>query len=318
MPMIVMIIATSGALRAAGSHLGMRRVQKVFHIGVHRTATTTFQDYLDRNQSCLADCGIATWTPRHLRGGLFSGMIRPPADTSLACERSSAMIGLTLARLARKSVRQLVVSEENMMGTIRVNIRERSLYPEAGPRLGRFARAFNGDCDRIVMGIRSYDSFWTSCFSYAARAGMPRLSPSQKMRIATGVRGWREVIYDVKTQFPDTPIHVTLFESFASRSKDFLGVVCGDDDVSGAMDHNPIRRNASQPCAVQIFDAHTRAVLRNRYDEDRRWLENGADGLARLIQPQQNQNDDMRGPKLAKAQHAAPYGGHHGTQQRMV
>ncbi len=318
MPMIALIIAARGALRAAGSHLGMRRVQKTLHIGVHRTATTTFQDYLNRNQSCLADGGIAVWTPRYLRGGLFSGMIRPPHDTSLACERSAAMVGLTLARLERKGFKQLVVSEENMIGTIRVNLRDGCLYSEAAPRLARFAAAFGHKCDRIVMGIRSYDTFWTSSLSYAKRAGIPDPTLKEKLAFATHPRGWRDLIADVKAQFPETPLVVTLFEDFASYSNDLLNVATHGESADLTLINKPVRRNMSPENCGLAFDDGTCASLQARYAGDIAWLENGADGLATLVRPQINNIDDTRVFKLAKAQHGAPDGGHHGKQQRLV
>jgi len=205
-----------------------------------------------------------------------------------------------------------------MIGTIRVNLRDGCLYSEAAPRLARFAAAFGHKCDRIVMGIRSYETFWTSSLGYAKRAGMPDPTLWEKLAFATHQRGWRDVIADVKAQFPKTPLIVTLYEDFARHSDDLLNVATQGKSADLILINKPVRQNTSPDSCVPAFDAGTCASLQDRYAGDIAWLENGADGLAELVRPQFNTIDDTRVFKLAKAQHGAPDGGHHGKQQRLV
>ncbi len=319
MSMIAVIISIRRALGVVGSHLGMRRMKTALHIGVHRTATTSFQHLLDRNEPYLAENGVAVWTPRNLRGGIFSGMVRPPHDTSKACERSTTMIGLSLARLRRKSTRYLIVSEENMMGTIRVNMNAASLYPQATPRLARFAAAFGETCDQIVMSIRSYDSYWASCFAFAASVGMPADRCPDMNDAASDPRGWRDVIRDVAAQFPRVPLHVAVFEDAADSNQLLLAQLAQHSVDAQDLSPMPGRCNVSAAGTTPAFTPKTRQLLRDRYTADLDWLHGGADGIATLITPTHTTDMDRIGAdELTKVRQAATAGGHHGNEQRLV
>ena len=62
-----------------------------------------------------------------------------------------------MARTAQSGVRKLLVSDENMIGTVRHNLRKRALYPAIGERMAYFAQAFDGRLKRVVLNIRSHE-----------------------------------------------------------------------------------------------------------------------------------------------------------------
>ena len=63
-----------GPLGAVVAEWSRRLMDVILHIGVHRTATTTFQAYLRERSDMLADQGLAFWGPRRTRNGLFHGI----------------------------------------------------------------------------------------------------------------------------------------------------------------------------------------------------------------------------------------------------
>ena len=69
----------------------------VFHLGAHRTGSTTFQSYMYDNIRVLEDGGIAYWGPKTTRKGLFRGLI--PTDP--ANEGQTATQERAEARVAR-------------------------------------------------------------------------------------------------------------------------------------------------------------------------------------------------------------------------
>jgi len=303
---------------AACVHLGVRALETILHLGVHRTATTTFQDYLDRNVARLEGSGVAVWTPSAIRGGLFSGMVRPPHETSVVVERSTHLIGLTCARLRRKNTRQLIVSEENMIGTIRVNLRSQSLYSELTPRLARFGKAFGHSCDRILLSIRSYETFWASSIAFGATTGFPALDEQARMRIVAHPRGWRDVIKEIHALFPKAEISVLPYEAFGGNVGETLDAATGYRGLSAGMVDQPVRHNESPAGRASPFDTQTQLNFRRRYDKDLAWLANGGGGFARLLAPQsQTDMDEIGTERLATIQRGAMTGGHYGTIRRM-
>ncbi len=303
---------------AACVHLGMRTMETILHLGVHRTATTTFQDYLDRNAVRLDGAGVAVWTPSVIRGGLFSGMVRPPHETSVAAERSTNLIGLTCARLRRKKTRQLIVSEENMIGTIRVNLRSQSLYNELTPRLARFGKAFGHLCDRILLSIRSYETFWASSIAFGHVTGFPVLDAEAETRIVEHPRRWRHVIQDIHGLFPRAQISVLPYETFGGKVDETLEAATGYRGLSAGMVGSSVQHNVSKAGRASPFDTQTQLKLRRRYDKDLEWLANGAGGIARLLTPQSKTDmDEIGTERLATIQRGAMTGGHYGTIRRM-
>ncbi len=321
-------------------------MKTILHLGVHRTATTTFQDYLERNAMRLNGAGVAVWTPQTVRKGLFDGMIRAPHLRSPASEDATSMIEMAWRRLRRDQNTHLIVSEENMIGTIRTNMRDKCLYPELGPRLSRFATVFGENCARILMSIRSYDTFWMSSMDYAQGAGLARPNAGFGNRVLENPRRWRHVIRDVHRVFPKAEIVVLPYEDFGGNCDDMMDCALENNTISGMLVPSPLHHNSAQHDITSPFQMQTRQKLRRRYQQDLAWLADGAEGMARLhtqtdyarlhtqtdgarlhtqtdVEPQntQTQNTDMDENgivRLGIIQRRAKIGENDGTIRRMV
>lgn len=273
----------------------------ILHVGAHRTGSTSFQQYLRAHRAGLEDLGIGFWGPWRTRTGLLDGIVSPGQGRAQVARRAGRL-RMTLADCARRDLTALVVSDENMLGTPRRNLRHGALYHDAGERLARLSHAF-GQPRRVVLQIRALDAWWASAIAWLVPRGEALPGPAHLDRIAADPRGWRQVITDIACACPGSEIVVTPFETFGNRPDRLLSVMTGQGALpvtrAGAFWAN--RRpdlKALRACLAergqdggelrtdgprwQPFDPAQGATLRERYADDLFWLLSGADGLAIL------------------------------------
>ncbi|UWQ90260.1 hypothetical protein QEZ52_15975 [Aliisedimentitalea scapharcae] len=277
------------------------------HIGAHRCATTTFQDYLRQNATQLGVQGTGFWGPRRTRSGLFNGIVPAPGVNTGRDKqrRAQGRVQLNLTRCAGLGVQQLIVSDENMLGSVRANLRMGDLYCGVGERMARFGAAFGGRVTDVVLSIRSLEYYWASALGYSVTRGRRLPTPAELKRLVASRRSWRDVITDVACAIPEARIRVLPFETYAGRP----------DAQLQAMTHLPAPRtharlwhNATprlpelrslvapeQMAALpagdgrwQPFTPGQQLALRETYADDLMWLTAGADGLARLARDPDN------------------------------
>jgi hypothetical protein len=115
----------------------------VLHVGAHRTASTTFQKTLGANGAALAEAGIVYWGPKCTRSGLFDGLIGAPERLDAARRLAGLRrVALRARRAERAGARILLVSEENVLGSMRAAVSGGGFYADAGPRVAAVAEAF--------------------------------------------------------------------------------------------------------------------------------------------------------------------------------
>lgn len=284
----------------------------ILHIGAHRCGSTTFQQFLQRNEARLGAAGLRSWTPDRTRSGLFSGLIQRPDDLSPQAEakarRSSGVIRIELDRLQRAGCRALIVSEENLIGAVRDNLRWGALYPTIEGRMLRLRPAFADQVTRIGLSIRSLDSLWASSVSYGVAQGHRVPSAAKLEAIVAQPRRWRDVVADLARAFPGVDIVVWPFERFAGQPETQLSILTGGRfrlaGLTGLRDwHNPGPRLSKLRRILALrgdlamsarlpegdgrwtpFDDGQRERLRQAYLEDLAWFATGADGLARFAE----------------------------------
>ena len=278
----------------------------ILHLGAHRTATTSFQEYMRQHKELLAQQGVGFWGPQRTRRGLHAGIV-PPAQACVDDEVSaSRRISDHLDRAQQRGVRQLIVSDENMIGTVRDNIRQGALYPQIAARLARFAAAYEGRIASVIFSPRSLDLYWCSALSYGVGRGVAVPERAALRSIAMGRRGWRDVIADIARTIPDAALCVVPFERYGARPHRLLADALGVDAPKSSA---PIRLNpapqlpelrrlmtearrapADLPFGMgrwNPFANDEHAALRELYADDMMWLTSGADGLATLTKDRQ-------------------------------
>ncbi|MEL7176449.1 MAG: hypothetical protein AAGK28_07990 [Pseudomonadota bacterium] len=321
-------------------HKACAAMDVILHLGSHRTGTTTFQSYLANNEAMLKRLGIVSWRPKRLRKGMMSGLLgRPDQITAYGfkrAQRSCGLIRMETDRMAKLGVEHLIVSEENMIGAMRNNLRHERLYPGLATRMERFRGAFADTCTRIVLAVRSYDEYWASSLGYAVAAGQSVPSNGQLDRLVTQPRRWRHLVTELSDAFPAAHIMVWPFEALAGQPEKQLRLMTGTNaplPLKGArVWHNKGQSDADLHALVtergeeaamtrftgdhsrwMPFDAAQRMALRAQYVSDIRWLKNGADGCASFIQsPDATKltEEDQWLADAAKEQRAGPTRGH--------
>jgi hypothetical protein len=293
----------------------------ILHLGAHRTGTTTFQDYMCRHKETLEADGVGFWGPRRTRKGLFSGLmpgalVRKSRDPAARAQgRIQVMLALTEAR----GVQTLAISDENMIGSVRGNLRAQSLYPSIGERMARFARAFDGKISRVVLCTRSLELYWSSSCAFGVARGCDVPSDFDLQRIARSRRGWREVITDLACAIPGVEIRVIPFETAMGRpdalARLAIGIDAPTDTQRQWLNRGPdlpgLRRvladrghgHAQLPYGMgrwNPFAPDQTAALREVYEDDIMWLAAGADGLARLAEDRSRTRAGTTLPPTAK------------------
>jgi len=283
------------------------------HVGAHRTGTTTLQRFLEANRSHLAAQGIGVWGPRRTRDGLFAGLVKAPnritVEDMKRGDRSTGLIRVELARAELAGLRHMIVSEENMIGSMENNVNLRRLYPHAKVRIERFAGAFGTGCSRILLTIRSYDRHWASTLGFCLKIGYNLPDATLlKALVAQPIR-WSRIVRDISTAFPEAEIIVSPFEGMVGLPEHQLETLLGfapAGPFSATREwHNasPDRRGLASILSDyqgqdvpqgehalrtgigpwQPFTEDQRALMRAAYSQDLAWLRAGADGLATYI-----------------------------------
>ena len=301
-------------------------MKTILHIGAHRTGTTSFQSYMRQNAVTLREAGLAYWGPFRTRKGLFAGILPGKLSAPLkeTAERAHGRIALQRQKAASAGVDVLFVSDENMMGSVRKCLVNASLYPDVGLRIARYAAAFDGKVDQIVVTIRAQDLWWRSAAAYSVTRGMSLPSAAALSAMVDSTRGWRDVLTDVACAAPEgTQITVVPFESFSGQAEGFLSIAAGVDAPTAA---SPIWLNAAPKAREleaflkdqgstrsldadetgrwQAFDADQRQALREHYADDMYWLRAGADGLVTLTEDPLRQPLGVAAAGMEKRGHA--------------
>lgn len=271
----------------------------ILHLGAHRTATTALQTALRGQAAHLAAQSLAVWTPPQTRAGLLAGILPEPGLISpeQQLDRARGRIALALTRLQDQGTARLLVSDENIPGTPRGNIKARALYPAAGFRVVRHAQAFGLHLRRAHLTVRALDSYWASLLAFSVSRGAPVPGPGARAAIAANPRGWREVIRDVACALPDVDLQVSVHDAtgeFADLTGGALRPVGPMPRPNAAPDLPALRRAQADaggnPALLgagdgrwQPFTRDQVACLRETWADDLFWLRAGADGLATLI-----------------------------------
>lgn len=271
------------------------------HFGAHRTATTTFQRMMGQSGPDLRAAGLAYWGPKRTRSSMFDGLLGPAAGlmpwSTRKSSRAAGRVGLALSALEAEGIRHLLVSEENMVGTLRQTLGTGKLYPDVSGRAARLAGAFGPRCRQVGVAIRSYETWWASTIAFSVAKTGPVPSARLSRTLVDQPRQWRDVISDLADAFPDARITVWSYEAMGARPERVAGRLLGPGvpELSGARDwHNAAPTPAAmrghlsdlgdrtegvveQAGQFMPFDAAARRTLQARYADDIAWLRSGTD-----------------------------------------
>lgn len=187
--------------RACGS---VARAEIILHIGAHRTGTTALQAWLLTNQGAVSRAGIAFRGPESTRSDSFAGLVKHPElvddEEERRALRAATAIEMEIDRLPDQGATRLIVSEQNLAGTMRDNLARGAIYPDAGRRLGRVSSAFKGRVAAAALTVRGYEGWWGSVM--ACLVGCGDNLPAPAALAAGNGPGWPELVEAASPAFP--------------------------------------------------------------------------------------------------------------------
>lgn len=290
------------------------RMDLLVHIGAHRTGTTAIQSLMQRHGNLLARNGVAFFGPKRTRSGLFGGLIKNP-DTLMGHDealgqRSCGRIAMEMQRLSNSGAQALVVSEENMMGTMAENLASSRFYGQVRPRLARFAPAFKGQAPHVCLAVRSYDIHWASQLAFRIKAGALAPAADEIHALVAQQRTWRDVVVDIAHALPGARVSVWCFEDWSSRPGALIEALlgraiglpgqnrakCANPSAGAAVLANLVQERGDLNGARHLaahnengrympFTAAQRADMHRNYCDDLAWLSAGAEGFATYLDP---------------------------------
>ncbi len=278
----------------------------VLHIGAHRTATTSFQYYLSENHARLRARGICATGPGQTRDGWLTGIVPVPkaGPAQAQLDHARTRLAMHMSQLKREDLTHLVISDENVAGAARRNLRMGGLYRDLGERMARFHMAFDGALDRVVLSIRSQESLWASAMAYSVARGHSLPEAGFLEALSRAQRSWRDVVLDLACALPGVEIQVMPYEIFGGLPERLLEHMTGLSSLprlharawlSKSPPLERLRRivadRGGDPRLLpegegrwQPFAPDQVAALREVYADDLFWLRAGAEGLARIIE----------------------------------
>ncbi len=275
----------------------------ILHLGAHRTATTSFQNYVRAQNDDLARCGEVFWGPRKMRQSALPGLFRRTAARKgrNVTKRAEGRIKLLCAQEKVRGTQKILVSDAHILGPWGDNLRHAAMYPGAGERVARVAQAFGSSLRRIVLCIRSQDLWWASICALSVARGHPLPGDLKRADISNCSRSWRDVITDVSCAAPAAEIVVLPFEIYADQPDVVLSAALERSTLpesnrrwlNNSWDLPALRtflREQGRDASAlpdgsgrwQPFNTSQVARLREHYADDLHWLVAGADGLATL------------------------------------
>lgn len=245
----------------------------ILHCGAHRCATTSFQGFMAANAQALESQGLVYWGPERTQSNGLNSLdkLTPEICAGLHQELDAYM---------RQGVRQVLISQENFVGSMVRNFAYASLYPNVQERGQLLARAFGGRVSKIALNIRSLDMYWASAADYLLTRKNKTTEPERWQRIANGKRSWRSVITDLGRAFPGIRFLVLPFEEFCGQQHAQLEILTG---LTVPDTGRRFALNGTSRPAGHGLNAQQAMKLCIDYADDLAWLASGADGLAELI-----------------------------------
>lgn len=224
------------------------------HIGAHRTGTTSLQAALHRQRPNLSARGVGFWGPHAMRAGRYPGVFRWPGMGPISAEErenidiivknNTPLLEQRLKYQLDLGHRQIILSEENILGAIKVNFKLSELYPDAPLRLAVFSRVFGPYISRISLTIRSYEAYWRSAIAFLLSEGGTLPTPRKLQALTDQPLRWLDVVKDVHTAFPNAEIFVMPFESWINNCEPHIDAIFGA--ALGLPPQQYAHRNASR------------------------------------------------------------------------
>ena len=177
----------------------------IVHIGAHRTGTTSFQTLLGKYRENLADRNVQALTPGILRKKARIVKTTTPKRSS-SNQLATAEHRWKLVESLLKDGQRVVMSEENILGSMEPCLRKAQLYPHLRRRLKNLAPLLQ-NANELILVVRKAQDWWNSLIAVSAKQGaIPTTEQVQKISICS--RGWHHVVAEICEFYPEIPLRL--------------------------------------------------------------------------------------------------------------
>ncbi|MDE4099375.1 MULTISPECIES: hypothetical protein [Phaeobacter] len=215
----------------------------ILWLGVHKTGTTYLQSLLPRARPALARAGLL-----HVGLAAFRSLYTDPVLNG------GAGTPTPLPRDDAKAPRYLIF-DENIPALVQDVLSRHALYPDGAERALQLARRAGIHPNRIVLGIRSFDSYLPSLYCEVLKS-MPFLPFADFNRIPLTALSWSNLIERLAAAFPLAQICVYRAEDLKGREADLLAWVTGLASQDFPAAPGPVREGFSQGAIDALHELH--------------------------------------------------------------
>ena len=209
----------------------------------------------------------------------------PSADAAKSKDQATRALNLSRVHLqeATKAGAQAVMLDAaNVLGTRQDNLRNRRLYPRASERLSRLLPVFEGCNVHFLLGLRTYEAYWSSVLFKAVSNGVAQPDDDVLDYLVTQPMRWRHLVEGLEGLTPNGQVHVWTFEAFGNRPTDLIApLYCAkkpepdfdapSKELADALRADPL---------WNAFEPYQTAALREQYLDDIKWLQSShTDGV---------------------------------------
>lgn len=233
------------------------------HLGLHRTGTGAFQQFLAANLGQLDAAGLHAGFSNRDGAGTETLRLRLPPPRHFGTQHM-ARHGRQLARTLRRHGMHgdglerrpaVLISEENLIGALNAVI-AKAPYAAAGPRLGFLRQHLAAPVRRVVLVLRSYETQAVSV--YRKRLEFRALQPFEHYArsIWPGDRGWPELVSDIRAALQPDEIVLFAHEDRPDRAA-ILRALCPELPEGGWHEPPaPVNASANDAACLALLEAH--------------------------------------------------------------
>lgn len=182
------------------------------HIGVHRTGTTSTQKLLKSSSAMLRAAGIACWGPSALRGWGLYDLIQRMTEAQVSAKRVEEARGILQdwVEESRPAMR-IVISDENLSGSMMQNYVDAALYPGVEIRLRALSGLLSVQPDVVCVTIRDFVGYWQSAVAHLASRGKLETFDAERLMHSSG-NSWLPFLRSVRIAFPEARLKIMRYD----------------------------------------------------------------------------------------------------------
>ncbi len=243
----------------------MQKPDLRLHIGLHKTGSTRMQRDLMRRKKHLTTRGVEIFGPKNLRLSQW----RYFWETSLALVlRKKGLakgvvhnVALAVEIAQSNACRAVVISDEELAGSINKILKSGVLYPDIAARMRCLDPVLRGGHVVVVITVRNYADIFASLYAHRLKTRPLADFDTYKKAFLLMKRRWGDVVADVTKAIPGAKILVIRFEDVIKNPHSALCHTVGDTRLGKSEKHHIILQS---PSAAAVAALHGLRGLKRR------------------------------------------------------